>query len=310
MTNQRPSAAVEPLLTCARCQQQWSDLHDGVLLCSQCGLSGSWSPPCFRYDFDSLLRSLNERAWLRHKVLQNNGYISYVFLQEGSLSLPERPDVHEFGQFIAKNTVRADVAGPPPVLLDVGSGTLPLPGYLVPVQHYTLIGLDPFPSNEFPGLMIIGCCEFLPLADAVVDAIVFGTSFDHLMDYNRSLDEVWRVLKPGGRVLIWMSDRSAYVTHRASLIRAGGWRRKLHYIRHSLARLWKPESLSAVDPSRFFVYPNNVVLQIPDGAIDPFHTVDEHPAWVKKLFVGRGFSLCDEANHNPNLVLLAFEKSA
>lgn len=311
MTKARPGVVAEQLLTCARCRHPWSDLRDGeTRSCRQCGLTGSWSPPCFRYDFDALLRSLNERAWLRHKVLQNNGYISYVFLQEGSLSLPDRPDVRTFGAFIAKNTLPASTSTPAPVLLDVGSGTLPLPGYLVPVQHHFLIGLDPFPSNEFPGLMIIGCCEFLPLADNAVDAVVFGTSFDHLMDYNQSLDEVWRVLKPGGRVLIWMSDRSAYVTQRASLRDFGGWRRKVRYVRQLLARLWERDPLSSVDPDRFFVYPNNTVLPIPDGAVDPFHTVDEHPAWVKDLFFKRGFSLLDEANHNANLVLLAFEKSA
>lgn len=299
----------EVLLVCPRCHEPWGRLEEeSTTSCSNCGLAVSWSRPCFQYDSHALLRPLNERAWLRHQVLQNNGYIAYLFLKEGSLSLPDRPDVQEFGRFIAKNASIADSPAATPVFLDIGSGTLPLPGYLVPVRHHTLIGLDPFPSSEFPGLMIVGCCEFLPLADASVNNVVFGTSFDHLMDYERSLDEVWRVLTPGGRILIWMGDRSGYVSQLASLRRVAGWKRLWQKIKTAVIRLWKPDSLYSVDPDRFFIYPNNVVLPIPDGAVDPFHTLHEYPGWVRELFSSRGFKLVDEANHGPNLVLLAFEK--
>lgn len=310
MTLQGGSVA-EELLACPKCHESLGRLdEEATKSCPHCGLAVSWEPPCFRYDSHALLRPLNERAWLRHQVLQNNGYIAYLFLKEGSLSLPARPDVQEFGRFIAANASTGDSTAAPPVLLDIGSGTLPLPGYLVPVRHHTLIGLDPFPSKEFPGLMIVGCCEFLPLADASVNNVVFGTSFDHLMDYQRSIEEVWRVLKPGGRILIWMGDRSGYVAQLASLRRAAGAKRLWRRIHTAIVRFWKPDSLDCVDPERFFIYPNNVVLPIPDGAVDPFHTLHEYPAWVRKLFDGHGFRLLNEANHGPNLVLLAFEKPA
>lgn len=311
MIPDHPSAAAVPLLCCPRCHERWPGVDEGEAgTCPRCSLTATWTAPCFRYDFSKLLRPLDERAWLRHQVLQNNGFIAYHFLKEGSLSLPERPDVQEFGRFIARHTSPAGSTSSPPVLLDIGSGTLPLPGYLMPVRHHTLIGLDPFPSMEFPGLMIVGCCEFLPLADASVDAVVFGTSFDHLMDYSRSLQEVARVLKPGGRILIWMGDRSGYVAHLKSLRRSAGWRRLWRQVRYAMVRCWQPDSLAAVDPDRFFVYPNDVVLSIPDGAVDPFHTMHEYPAWVRKLFLEHGFVHRDEANHGPNLVLLAFAKPA
>lgn len=309
MTTAPPDHVAEPLLACPRCGAGWADLREGVVMsCVKCGLKATWAPPCFQYGFHDLLRTIDEKSWLRHQALQNNGYIAYTFLQKGSLSLPDRSDVQEFGRFIAKHVTSLEPGGMKPVLLDIGSGTLPLPGYLEPVRQHTLIGLDPYGSPEFPGLMIIGCCEFLPLVSASVNAVVFGTSFDHLMDYRRSIDEIWRVLQPGGRVLIWMGDRSNLVTGIPGLGRRAGWRRMWRHVRHAWIRYWTPMSSDVIDPDRFVIFPNNVVLPIPDGAVDPFHTAHEYPAWVRQHLEERGFVSIDEALHGPDLVLLAFMK--
>jgi SAM-dependent methyltransferase len=86
------------------------------------------------------------------------------------------------------------------LVLDVGCddpviGTALLP----PVTRY--IGLDPFCLRQEP-FRLIGVGEYLPLQEATVDAVLFNTSLDHILDWRRALDEAWRVLKPGGTLIL------------------------------------------------------------------------------------------------------------
>jgi len=54
----------------------------------------------------------------------------------------------------------------------------------------------------------------LPIKDKSVDAVLFNTSLDHILDYQTAILEAHRVLKPGGRIVI-----AAYVwLERATLL--------------------------------------------------------------------------------------------
>ena len=62
------------------------------------------------------------------------------------------------------------------------------------------LGLDPYAGHgEF---RIIGLGEILPINDSSVDAVLFNTSLDHILDYHTAIDEAHRVLRPGGRLVI------------------------------------------------------------------------------------------------------------
>ncbi len=72
--------------------------------------------------FDKKLFNIFRRDYLLNKVLNNNGYISYQFLKESSISLPDRKDVKRFRSFVQKNHYGS-------VILDIGCGTMNIPGY-------------------------------------------------------------------------------------------------------------------------------------------------------------------------------------
>lgn len=62
------------------------------------------------------------------------------------------------------------------------------------------LGLDPYAGDgEF---RLIGLGEILPINNSSVDAVLFNTSLDHILDYHTALEEAYRVLRPSGRVVI------------------------------------------------------------------------------------------------------------
>jgi ubiquinone/menaquinone biosynthesis C-methylase UbiE len=89
--------------------------------------------------------------------------------------------------------------------LDLGCGTgrnLPLLGSAVRV-----VGLDPCHASLLKarrrvpgGLLVRARAEALPFRDSVFDTVVSGLVFCSVSDVPRGLDEVRRVLRPGGRL--------------------------------------------------------------------------------------------------------------
>jgi SAM-dependent methyltransferase len=85
------------------------------------------------------------------------------------------------------------------LVLDVGSDKPSHSMQLLP-SECEYLGLDPYAGGgEF---RVIGLGEILPIRDASVDAVLFNTSLDHILDYHTAIEEAHRVLKPGGSVVI------------------------------------------------------------------------------------------------------------
>lgn len=93
--------------------------------------------------------------------------------------------------------------------IGVGSG-LNLPFYRRNVKH--VIGLDPSPKllsmargNLRPGLspveFVEGSAEAIPLQNRSIDTVVTTWTLCSIPDAQRALGEMYRVLKPGGRLL-------------------------------------------------------------------------------------------------------------
>jgi SAM-dependent methyltransferase len=276
--------ALKPV--CPRCRAPLPQA-DGPSACAGCGLKYEVDGRYLRYEFDSLLFKRFRREYLLNKVLNNNGLIAYQLLKEGSLSLPDRADVRRFRDFLAAHAR-------PGTLLDVGCGVLEMPGYLEfpGAGDYQLIGLDPIDDRAFRGLRIVGCSEFIPLPDASVDTIVFATSLDHVCSLAATLAEVHRILKPGGKVVIWMGDRSTSIFGRGLLM--------LKTLVRNIRKGYRTD--------RYWVYPDGTVLGVPCGAVDPFHSYHEDPKWISRKFTARGFRLEAHTATGADEVFLSFCK--
>jgi len=85
------------------------------------------------------------------------------------------------------------------LVLDVGCDKPSRSMQLLP-PSCEYLGLDPYAGQgEF---RIIGLGEILPIKDNSVDAVLFNTSLDHILDYHTAIQEAHRVLKPDGRIVI------------------------------------------------------------------------------------------------------------
>jgi len=255
--------------------------------CPECGFAYRVGPGFIKYDADPLLFENYRNKFLLYKVLSNNGYVAYHSLAESSLAFEDRDDVRQFRSYIQK-------AVPQGRLLDIGCGILPLPGYLAfdDMSPYELYGLDPIEETRFQGVRIIGCAEYLPFADDSFDAIVFGGSFDHVCSPEKTATEVLRVLRPGGRVVMFMSDRSETLIAKAIS--------RLKTVARNALRGYRTD--------RYIVYDNLEVFYSPPGAVDAFHSFRETPRYVIKLMQSAGLRHDDLDYTHRNQVFLVFTK--
>lgn len=227
----------------------------------------------FKYSFDKLLFDKFAHKYLLNKSLNNNGFLSYLWLAEGSLALPNRPGVSKFRDYIEKQTPNGGV------LLDIGCGTLEMPGYLnfSSLQKYEIYGIDPIDKQKFVGHRIVGCIEFTPFPKNKFDSLIYCTSLDHVCSLEDTLKESKRILKDNGKVILWVGCNA--IPFRAK-------------VRNWLGSI-KKRIFYGYDPRRFRIYPDWTVLYIPKGCFDPFHSYRESPKHTIKQFKKAGFSLFD-----------------
>ena len=92
-------------------------------------------------------------------------------------------------------------------ILDIGCGPAARQVYLSDFPIKSISGIDPLPANdavEFDRAR--GFNEFLPWPDDSFDTAINATSLDHVLSLDLSLRETVRVLKPGGRFVVWISS--------------------------------------------------------------------------------------------------------
>ena len=110
-----------------------------------------------------------------------------------------RPEiVRHFGTPLVEPFVRSfpDAA----VILNVGSGG----------REYgrnDIINLDIEPG---PAVDVVGVAEELPIQDGVVDGVILQAVLEHVADGERTLSEIVRVLRTGGRVLVELPFMQGY----------------------------------------------------------------------------------------------------
>ena len=96
-------------------------------------------------------------------------------------------------------------------LLDCGCGPAPMLTLLhnrYPEKHYTGIDLTPEmiavakAKNMDNVELVVGDCENLPFKSNSYDAVICCQSFHHYPNVQNFFDSVYRVLKPGGRLIL------------------------------------------------------------------------------------------------------------
>ena len=138
-------------------------------------------------------------VWLR---LFENGLAEYRESTEeesASLSVWEHQYARVFGAYVGVFSSGR--------LLDIGSGAKRIPSYLAGYPTDLLSLLDPLEAEiAFPCEFARGFNEFLPWPDASFDTVISGTSLDHVLSLEKSLEEVVRVLRPGGHYVVWLAS--------------------------------------------------------------------------------------------------------
>ncbi len=128
-------------------------------------------------------------------LAQRNALSEYETRSPNSIAALERPGVREFAAFMELDGL--DV-------LDVGSGTDYVPGYLQNQKPRHYVALDPLPVGQsvpFDRVRALG--EMMPFADDSFDVAIVGTSLDHVICLESFLREISRVMKRGARAYVW-----------------------------------------------------------------------------------------------------------
>jgi SAM-dependent methyltransferase len=92
-------------------------------------------------------------------------------------------------------------------VLDVGCGVFGRPYYLDGYPTELIAGLEPLPMQEPVDFELVrGLGEYLPWPDSSFSTVISATSLDHCLSLERTLDEMVRVLRPGGHILLWIGS--------------------------------------------------------------------------------------------------------
>ncbi len=99
-------------------------------------------------------------------------------------------------------------AGVRGVVVDVGAKRGERSRLLLPGTRY--VGIDPFAraldvQSAATAQMACGLAEDLPIADGAADTVMSLAAFDYFIDPSRAVDEMARVLKPGGTLALMVS---------------------------------------------------------------------------------------------------------
>jgi len=221
--------------------------------------------------------------WDLWEALQANGESAYEIDPPNNLSLGEREDVRAFARF-------AQLEGR---VLDVGCGPQALPSYATQ-QAGDFVGIDPLMGEQPRRFAFVkGIAEYLPFADAAFDRVLFATSIDHVLSPRLAVGEAARVTKPGGAVVVWVSEPAGPRSPRERAVSAvrmltrGELRALARAVRSALPERTRPDD----GTMRVRTAGATMTFKVPDGAIDAFHFMHPDAALVEQWMVAAGLEV-------------------
>ena len=118
--------------------------------------------------------------------------------------------LHHFDQIVDVSAVR-DIGV-------VGCGPHPEIIALLAERGYSVTGVEPVPlfvdaAEKLlagKGRVLIGCAEKLPFESASLDLVFFENVLEHVESPSQCMNEMYRVLRPGGLVLVTTTNRHRF----------------------------------------------------------------------------------------------------
>jgi SAM-dependent methyltransferase len=181
----------ESLLACAGCGEEWQQTANFANLLP----AGVWNPAC--------------SAWAQRQQTMAASYRDLI----ADPQYATRAYHYDFDSYAAQ---LATYSGR---ILDIGGGNGLVRHFLSPGVDY--VSLDPsiewlqeswdvlgdsFPCLRRPIQFVCGVAEHIPFADGFFDGVLAFWSLNHCADPQRSVREIARVLRPGGRCLIVLEE--------------------------------------------------------------------------------------------------------
>lgn len=136
--------------------------------------------------------------------------LSGILSEETYLANRLRPSLRELDHLIFRDLLKVVgrfAEGCEGDLLDYGSGGSPYRSLFPKVRRYVAADILPGPRVT----LALGADGSVPLPDASMDSVLSTQVLEHVPDPHRYLREAWRVLRPGGRMLV--TTHGLYIEH-------------------------------------------------------------------------------------------------
>lgn len=141
------------------------------------------------------------------------------------------------------------------LLLDAGGGTGRVAAALRPYVHEVLVvdsSSGMLAQARRKGLAsIVAPAEQLPFADGAFARIIMVDTLHHVAHQGETVGELWRVLKPGGRLVIEEPDVRTWPVKLVALLEKLALMRSHFLSPPEIAALFPPEARIAVESERW-----------------------------------------------------------
>lgn len=105
--------------------------------------------------------------------------------------------IYQPERVLLEEQIRRLASKDPGKVLDVGGGDGKRYRHFFHSEDFTSVDIDP---KTFPN--IVASCENLPFPEGTFDTVLCSQMLEHVLDPRKCLEEIYRVLKPEGRLLL------------------------------------------------------------------------------------------------------------